>query len=397
MKSILVRYGELTLKGKNKHIFISQLVDNIKSKLKHFDKDKIKFIKDNNSLVIDVEENILNEVIKILKQVFGIYSLSVIEKCEKDVEAITNKIIEIVSKSDKKRFKLEIARKDKSFYMTSSDLKLEIAPRVLRAAGDLIVDVHNPDLKIEILIKKDGVQIFSNRIEGLKGLPVGVSGKALSLLSGGIDSPVSSFLTLKRGMKVDFIHFMTPPHTTPQALEKVFSLAKIISKYNSKKFNLIVCDFSVLLQELQHTTEQSYRITLMRRMFMRIANNIAHSEGHQALITGESLGQVASQTIQSIDVINSVSYLPILRPVLTYDKEEIIVISKFIEAYETSILPFDDVCSMFVPKNPVTKPKRYIAENQEKEIIWEELLNHTMSNNIEKFVFNNGEFEKQEN
>ncbi|ASZ09350.1 tRNA 4-thiouridine(8) synthase ThiI [Mesoplasma chauliocola] len=392
MKSILVRYGELTLKGNNKHMFISKLLDNIKFKLKRFDQSKIKYIKDNNSLVIDVASEILDEILDELKTVFGIYSLSVIEKCEKNVEAVAEKVIEIAKASEFKRFKLEVTRKDKSFLMTSAELKLVLAPMVLKAVGDLIVDVHNPDLKIEIVIKKDGIQIFSKRIEGLKGLPVGVSGKGLSLLSGGIDSPVASFLTMKRGMRVDFIHFMTPPHTSPEALNKVFELAKIVSKYNSKKFNLYVCDFSLLLQELQHMPDESYKITIMRRMFMRIANILAKANGQEALITGESLGQVASQTIQSIDVINSTSDLPILRPVLTFDKEEIILISKFIKSYETSILPFDDVCSMFVPKQPVTKPKRWMADQQENAILWNEILDFTMENKIQKFVFQNGEF-----
>ncbi|ATZ18275.1 tRNA uracil 4-sulfurtransferase ThiI [Mesoplasma melaleucae] len=392
MKSILVRYGELTLKGNNKHMFISKLLDNIKFKLKQFDQSKLKFIKDNNSLVIDVEDTILDQVLNELKTVFGIYSLSVIDKLVKDLEEIGKKVIEIAKNSEFKRFKLEITRKDKSFPMTSAELKLALAPMVLRAVDNLIVDVHNPDLKIEVLVKKDGIQIFSKKIEGLKGLPVGVSGKGLSLLSGGIDSPVASFLTMKRGMHVDFIHFMTPPHTSPEALDKVFKLAKIVSKYNSKKFNLYVCDFSMLLHELQHMPEESYKITIMRRMFMRIANLLAKSNGHEALITGESLGQVASQTIQSIDVINTTSNLPILRPVLTYDKEEIITISKFIESYETSILPFDDACSLFVPKQPVTKPKRWMAEQQENAILWNELLDYTMENKIQKFVFNNGDF-----
>ncbi|AAT75942.1 thiamin biosynthesis protein [Mesoplasma florum L1] len=397
MKSILVRYGELTLKGNNKHMFISKLLDNIKYKLKKFDQSKIKFIKDNNSLVIDAEEEILEDVLEELKTVFGIYSLSVIEKCEKDLDKIAEKIIEIAKKSEYKRFKLEITRKDKSFPMTSADLKLALAPMVLKAVDNLIVDVHNPDLKIEVLVKKDGIQIFSKRIQGLKGLPVGVSGKGLSLLSGGIDSPVASFLTMKRGMHVDFIHFMTPPHTSPEALDKVFELAKIVSKYNSKKFNLYVCDFSMLLQELQHMPEESYKITIMRRMFMRIANKLAKQNGQEALITGESLGQVASQTIQSIDVINSTSELPILRPVLTYDKEEIILISKFIKSYETSILPFDDACSLFVPKQPVTKPKKWMAEQQENAILWNELLDYTMENKIQKFVFWNGSFTEEIN
>jgi thiamine biosynthesis protein ThiI len=369
MKSVLVRYGELTLKKGNRQNFIDKLIQNIKFKLKSY-QEKVILKKDHNSLIIDVEDDYLTQLITDLETVFGIYSLSIVEKAARDLEAIKTKVLAIakLNEANHKTFKLEVSRKDKSFAMTSTEIKQAIAPIVLKETK-MLVDVVHPELKIEIVVKKDHVDIFTSRITALKGLPVGVSGRGLSLLSGGIDSPVASFLTMKRGMKVDFIHFMTPPHTSPEALQKVFALAKQTAKYNFQQFNLYVVDFGLLLQELSHMPDESYKITIMRRMFMRIANKIASLEGQQALITGESLGQVASQTIESMNVINQVSDLPILRPVLTNDKEDIIKISKKINTYDISILPFDDVCSIFVPKNPVTKPKSHRAEIEEKAIL----------------------------
>lgn len=368
MKYILIRYGELTLKGNNRFQFIDKLISNIKFKLKQFDKENIKFIKDHNSLTLEIKDELETQIIEQLKTVFGIYSISIINYVNKDLEQIKKAVLQIAKNSKAKTFKLEVSRKDKSFNYTSIELKQVLATEILKNTNHLSVDVHNPELVIEIVVKKDHVDVFDNRIDGLKGLPVGISDKGLCLLSGGIDSPVSAFLTLKRGMQVDFIHFMTPPHTSYQALDKVFNLAKKLAKYNLSNFKLHICDFNLLLQELQHLIDPSYKITIMRRMFLRIANIIAKNNNNKAIITGESLGQVASQTIQSINVINNVSDLAILRPVITYDKEEIIKIAKFIDTYDTSILPFDDVCSMFVPKDPIIKPKLDIANKLEENI-----------------------------
>lgn len=392
MKYILIRYGELTLKGNNRFQFIDKLISNIKFKLKQFNKEDIKFIKDHNSLTLEIKDELEADVLDQLKTIFGIYSISIINYVSKDLDQIKKAVLEIAKNSKAKTFKLEVSRKDKSFNYTSIELKHILASEILKNTNHLIVDVHNPELVIEIVVKKDHVDVFDNRIDGLKGLPVGISDKGLCLLSGGIDSPVSAFLTLKRGMQVDFIHFMTPPHTSHQALDKVFSLARQLAKYNISNFKLHICNFNLLLQELQHLIDPSYKITIMRRMFLRIANIIAKNNNNKAIITGESLGQVASQTIQSINVINNVSDLPILRPVITYDKEEIIKIAKFIDTYQTSILPFDDVCSMFVPKDPIIKPKLNIATKLEENIFWNELLEETIKNNIKTFVYKNGEF-----
>lgn len=419
MKHLLIRYGELTLKGHNRQIFINKLLQNLKFKLQPFQKG-VTFQKDNNSLILEIDLNQLIDdeqliqkfnledesreeqskkmfqiLIEHVQTVFGIYSLSIIEKTDRDEKSILDGIEKMLEGQPiTGTFKLEVSRKDKSYPATSQELTQKLAPEILKKHPNLKVNLTHPELKLEVVIKKDHADIFSHRLPGAKGLPVGVSGNGLSLLSGGIDSPVASYLAMKRGMKVDFLHFMTPPHTTPEALDKVFKLAAKLAPYDYQNFRLYVCDFGRLLQELNHIPDQSYKIILMRRMFMRIANEIAKNNNQQAIITGESLGQVASQTIESMNVINSTSELVILRPVLTYDKEEIIKIAEHIKTYETSILPFDDVCSMFVPANPVTKPRLRKAEFNEKELLWKELLTYTLENLITEYRWQKDHFEK---
>ncbi|AXK51382.1 tRNA uracil 4-sulfurtransferase ThiI [Spiroplasma alleghenense] len=391
MKHILVRYGELTLKGSNRNFFINKLMQNIKFKLKPY-REEIVFIKSHNSLKIDLnDDKLLKPVLDNLTDVFGIYSLSVVDEVENDIEKIAQLALKIAKEAKTGTFKLEVERKDKTFPMTSQEIKQILAKEILMNTDNLKVDVHNPDTKMEVIVKNDKTYIFTSRINALKGLPVGVSGKGICMLSGGIDSPVAAFLAMKRGMQVDFLHFMTPPHTTPEALDKVFSLTKKISRFNQNTFSLYICDFGLLLQELMHIKDESYRITLMRRMFIRIGNKLAATINAKAIITGEALGQVASQTIESIGVIDEVTNIPIIRPVVTFDKEEIIKISKQIDTYETSILPFDDVCSMYVPKNPVTKPRSYRAEQQEEQIMWQELLEFTIKNSIKHYIVREGE------
>jgi thiamine biosynthesis protein ThiI len=397
MKTIIVRYGELTLKGKNRDYFITKLIRNIKFKLRD-EKEKIKYIKDHNSLAIEVHESeLVDVVVKKLQDVFGIYSLSISERVSTDVDEIKSKSLEIANSFPKgTTFKLEVARKDKQFPVSSIDLKRDVAAYILTNTEHLTVDVHSPDNQIDIVVKHDGVFIFTSRIWARKGLPVGVSGTGISLISGGIDSPVASYLTLKRGMLVQFLHFMTPPHTTPEALQKVFDLVAKVAPYNQASFSLFVFDFNDILTELRHMKEESYRITIMRRMFMRIANRLAKAIGADALITGESLGQVASQTIESMNVINVTSELPILRPVITYDKEEIIKISKEIDTYDISIRPFDDVCSMYVPDKPTTKPKLSVAEDIENDLMYNQLIDLAMQTKIKQFIWKDGEwFEKE--
>lgn len=390
MKNILIRYGELTLKGNNKNLFINKLIQNIKYKLKQY-KQFMSYKKDYNSLTITVDKTILDEVMIILKNIFGIYSISVVDIIEKNEESILNQTLKIATLFSEGSFKIEVERKDKSFSINSNDLKIKIATNILKKTSQLKVDIHKPQNVISVIIKNDGAYIFTSRVTAAKGLPVGISGKGISLLSGGIDSPVASYLAMKRGLHIDFLHFITPPHTTNEALNKVFQLTKQLAKYNQSNFELYVCDFSIILRELMHIKEESYRITLMRRIFIRIANKLAFKIKAQTIITGESLGQVASQTIESINVINETSTVSILRPLITFDKEEIIDIAKKIETFAISILPFDDVCSLYVPKNPITKPKSYVAQEQEKNLLLDELIEHTLNKSIKSYILKSGE------
>ncbi|AKX33822.1 thiamine biosynthesis protein ThiI [Spiroplasma litorale] len=398
MINILIRYGELTLKGNNKQMFINKLIRNIKIKLKDY-KELLTFKKDTKSLVIELsDENFLNLVINILENIFGIYSISIVEIVSNNEQDILAKTLEVANKLTEGTFKIEVKRVDKSFKIGSQELKIKIASNILSNTNHLKVDVKKPNSQINVVIKNTGTQIFVDRINCSKGLPVGISGKGLSLLSGGIDSPVASYLAMKRGLSVSYIHFMTPPHTSKKALDKVFQLSKKLQRYNTNDFELLVCDFGDILKELMHIKEESYRITLMRRIFIKLANKICLRKRIKCLITGESLGQVASQTIESINTINSVSTLPILRPLITMDKEEIIDISKKIDTYETSILPFDDVCSLYVPKNPVTKPKIFVAEDLEKDLLLDELIDYTIEKKISTYFWKDGELsEKKEN
>lgn len=386
VKVIIIRYDELVLKGKVVRFnFIKQLKNNIIINLKEFEGLKYQ------SYFTHTEISNFNlsdwEAIKEkLNKVFGISNFSLVSKLPKDFDLVKQTISDLVKKdsTSAKTFKLIVKRNDKSFNFSSRTIIEELATVIL-ANSKLKVDVQDPDLKIFLTVNTDAIYFYTNKIEGAKGLPVGSSGKVLLLLSGGIDSPVAAWKLMKRGLEVHFLHFATPPVTSEEALNKVKSLIKILQPYNSNKATLYLCDFLTLQNELMHTSLPSYRITLMRRMFIKIANQLAEKLGIIAIATGESVGQVASQTLDSINVINHVSKLPILRPLITDDKLEIINVATKINTYQTSILPFDDCCSLFVPKNPITQPKLEVAQKLEQEL--QEIINleeliQTTSNKI---------------
>ncbi|WP_339022990.1 tRNA uracil 4-sulfurtransferase ThiI [Spiroplasma endosymbiont of Crioceris asparagi] len=396
MKTILIRYGELTLKGNNRDIFIDQLIKNIKFKLKPY-KESLTYIKDHNSLELEmIDESKIEVICNIVKNIFGIYSYSIAEKISySNTEKIIDTVVESAKIIKNRTFKVNVVRKDKTFPIKSDEFKLDLAKNILQKYDNLKVDVKNPEVEIQVLIKQKKAYVFSEKHDCVKGLPVGTGGKAISLISGGIDSPVASFLSLKRGLQVDFLHFMTPPHTTKEAVDKVFDLIKAIAKYNTNNSSFYLCDFSTILKELMHIKDESYRITIMRRVFLIIANKLSEKIGASAIITGDSLGQVASQTIESMSVISEVSEKIILRPLITFDKEEIIKIAKQINTYETSILPFDDVCSMYVPKKPVIKPKLKQALIQEEGLIIEEMVEYVINNCITRYYLKDGEWNEE--
>lgn len=376
---IIIRYGELTTKGKNRISFIKQLKMNIKYALRDYQEIKIVDFHDRMEL-INLTFSMITDVINILVKIFGISSLSPAFKISKNIEILAEKVILLISQQDLtniKTFKLLVSRGDKHFSLNSEQIVTNIAAIILKKTN-LKVDVINPDLKINIKVNKNDIYLFADKIACLGGFPVGSSGKVLLLLSGGIDSPVAAYKLMKRGLQVQYLHFATPPFTSPAALKKVVSLVEILAPYNANSKNLYICNFTNLQNELTHIGKENYRIILMRRMFIRIANLFAKKHKIQALATGEAIAQVASQTLASINAINAVSSLPILRSLITEDKADIISVAKKIGTFETSILPFADCCSLFVPKNPVTQPRIKVCQFLETElqqlIDWEQIL-----------------------
>lgn len=372
--TIIVRYDELVLKSKSvKSNFIRQLKNNIKKSLKDYPNLNYKTFYNHIEISnLDVKDwKIIKDK---LTKVFGISNFSLVLKFPKNFSLIKNTILNLIEQENSQatNFKLFIKRNDKSFNLSSRTMIEELAKIILENTN-LKVNVREPELKIFLDVSTDAIYYYTNKIEGAKGLPVGTSGKVLLLLSGGIDSPVAGWRLMKRGLEVSFLHFATPPVTSKEALQKVEDLIKILKPYNNDAANLYLCDFLVLQNELMHTSLPSYRITLMRRMFVKIANQLAANLGIIAIATGDAIGQVASQTLDSINVINQASILPILRPLITNDKLEIINLANKINTYQTSILPFDDCCSLFVPKKPVTQPQLAVADKLEQEL--QELIN----------------------
>jgi len=363
---LYIKYGELTLKGKNKKLFINCLYKNIKSSLSNFKNIEIAKKFDHMMISSKTSDN-EEEIIGILKRVSGISNIIKCYTCKSNLKDIYQCIKDNLNFSSG-TFKVVTKRIDKTFPSQSNKINCDIGGMVLDDYKDLKVDIHKPDHIINIEVKKPNSYIYFDKIKGCGGFPLGINGKVLVLISGGIDSPVAASLLIKKGFTVDFLTFTTPPHTNPKSLEKVKKLVKILTT-NLYKPKLYICNFTNLQNELAHMSIKSYQITLMRRFFFRIARDLARKYKYDAIATGESLGQVASQTIESMNTIqNAASDIVILRPLLTYDKNEIIDIAIKIGTYETSIEPYIDCCALFVPKNPATKPTIHTAEMLEKEL-----------------------------
>ncbi len=376
---IYLKYGELTLKGKNRDEFAKLAYQNLKYALKEFSLE----IKKNydNVVISHFEDDMLSSIIDIATQVPGFTNLAIAYVVDKNMDVLWEQMHSLLSNESGSTFKVITKRKDKKFPLNSDEINREIATKILINHPDLKVDIHNPQIKINIEVNEKIIFYFK-KIPCANGLPIGIDGKVLMLLSGGIDSCVASHLLMKRGLHVDFITFITPPHTSEQALEKVKELASIVTcNKRLQSYRLFICNFTKVQDELTHIDKESYRITLLRRSFLRIATKIANTYHYDALATGESLGQVASQTIDSMNTISQATDKLILRPLITFDKNEIIEIAKKINTYETSILPYCDSCTLFAPKNPTTKPKIEIVTDLENKL---DLLS-----SIEELVYNN--------
>lgn len=385
MKSaIIIRYCEIHLKGKNRGYFEKLLKDNIKKSLKSIPHTFT--CMHSRYLIEDFSESDYFLISKKLKKIAGIHSFSKAIVVNNDLDEITSAVLSL-TKDKKGTFKIETNRADKTFSLSSMETSRELGGRVLdNYSNNLKVNVKNPDLTVNIDIREDGKTfVYSEIVACLSGMPVGSAGKGLLLISGGIDSPVAGYMMEKRGMKLDCLHFHSFPYTGDAAKQKVIDLAEKIGEYNGG-INLYVVSFTHIQEAIHKNCPEEFMITLMRRFMMRIAERLAKNLKSQAIITGESLGQVASQTIESITSSNSVVSMPVLRPLIAFDKLDIIEISKKINTYETSILPYEDCCTVFLPKFPVIKPNLKKVEALEKNLNVEELIDEAFKN-IEKIIF----------
>lgn len=381
MKVIIIRYGEIFLKGNNRKFFEDVLVRNIKKSLAGFKFD-FKRITGRYEISNFDEEN-LKSIIEKLKKVFGIHSMSVAEKIETDEKAICE-AVKLIDMRDK-TFRVTTKRASKIFPIHSMDFNCQLGGVILDAYPSAKVDLHNPQVEIKVDIRENGyTYISTSDIKGAEGMPYGTAGKGLLLLSGGIDSPVAGYYMGKRGLTVEAIHFHSYPYTSELAREKVLSLAKKMCDYLGGSMKIHIVSVTHIQEEIHKNCDPDYMITLLRRMMMRISQNIAIQNGAEALVTGESLGQVASQTLQSIFVTNSVVSMPVFRPLIGFDKLDIMDVAQKIGTYDISILPYEDCCTVFLPKNPVTKPKLERVAREEAKIDVAKLLE--ISLNSEEIV-----------
>lgn len=352
--TVLVRYGEIGLKGNNRHLFEKRLVKNIGQCIgKHISDAKI--VLERGRIFIEIRDEKLDELILLLKNIPGIFSVSPSIRCESNLESMETVIANVAKNAKVQTFKVEVSRPNKQFPMTSPQLAAELGGIALRANPRLNVDVHHPELIIEVEVREE-TYIFTERISGLGGMPYGTAGRALSLFSGGIDSPVATYMMARRGTEVSLLHFHSAPFTGPLSEKKVEDLATVIAKYTGKvrltKVNILEIQKAIK----EHCPEEEMTI-LSRCFMMKIATKIAEKEKCSAVITGESIGQVASQTMESISVTSAMTNYPVFRPLIASDKSEIIKTAKEIGTFEISILPYEDCCTIFLPPHVVTKPR----------------------------------------
>lgn len=389
---ILVRFGEMTLKKKNYNTFLKAIKNNIKRKLKKFANLELKEARHRLYIILNGHDQ--DEVLNELNTVVGLSSYSLCKKVDKDFDLIADSAIEIINyeKYNKKiTFKVETNRSDKSFAYNSLEISREVSKRILPKVPGLVVDVHNPELVLSIDFRTEGVFVYTSSHPGLGGYPGGMAGTGLVMMSGGIDSPVASFLTIKKGVNVKAIHFYSPPHTSVMSLQKVIDLCERLCHYTPNgKMDLLIVPFTEIQEKIYRSVDEPYIITIMRRIMYKIAHQVCLEQGIDSIINGESIGQVASQTIESMRVVNEVTNIPILRPLLTYDKTEIMDIARKIKTYDISIRPYDDCCTIFIPKHPVIKPTISKALREEAKCEFDQEITKAIQN-IEVIKLNDKE------
>ena len=384
---ILIKNGELTLKGLNRANFEDALIKNIKRRLRNLGEVNIR--KAQSAIYIEpkTEDFDFEEALERVKLIFGIAAFSRACVCEKDMEDILSKSVEYLKSTMEniRTFKVEAKRSDKRFPLTSPEICRELGGALLSAFPHLKVDVHNPDRTVFVEIRDFNAYVRAEQIQGAGGLPVGTAGTASILISGGIDSPVAAWTMAKRGLRLNAIHFASPPYTSKRAELKVRTLLSKVARY-SGSINLCIVPFTEIQEKISECCPEDFFTLIMRRMMMRIAEKIARDNGSLALITGESLGQVASQTLQALVTTDNVANMPVLRPLIGMDKEEIIRISRNIDTFETSILPYEDCCTVFTPKHPKTRPTIELCEAAEKDLPIDQLIEKAIAEAEYSFI-----------
>ena len=379
---ILIRYGELSLKKTNRKQFTNRITNHIKRALKEY-KD-LTFESRGLRFYIMLNNHDSEPIIEILKKIPGLYSFSVVSRCESKLEDIYEMAKELVLKeiaSGKKTFKVETNRGDKNFPLTSIEITKEVSRYLFRNIEGLKADVHNPDFILNLDVRLEGTFIFTNTYMGLGGLPAGCLGKTMLMVSGGIDSVVAGYLAIKKGMSIEAVHFAAPPYTSDMAVQKVIDLLEVISPYSEYLgINLHIVPFTEIQKAIYDHTRDDYCITIMRRMMYRITERLANKLGALAIVNGENVGQVASQTLESMNTIESVATIPVIRPLATFDKQDIVDISVKIKTYDISILPYEDCCTVFVPKHPQIKPQLETSIKEESKIDFEPMIERAIEN-----------------
>ena len=376
---LLVRYGELTLKGTNRKMFVNQLKDNVKRALIPLRGYHLKGKRDRMYIELSPEADI-NEIIQRLSKVYGIKSISPVIKIDKNEEKINQSAIQLSHDFEKgSTFKVDVKRVDKSFRLDTYELQRQVGGAILKENNNITVNVKNPDYEIKIEVRMDAIYIYEKVIAGAGGLPVGTGGKTLLMLSGGIDSPVAGIEVMKRGVTVEAIHFHSPPFTSEKAKDKVIELTRILAeRVGPIKLHLV--PFTEIQKQINKVVHPRYTMTSTRRMMMRISDKVVHQINANAIVNGENLGQVASQTLKSMYAINHVTATPVLRPLLTLDKEDIIKKAKELGTFGTSIQPYEDCCTIFTPKNPVTEPDFDKVVKYESVFNFDEMIENAVEN-----------------
>ncbi len=384
-KIIIIKYGELTTKKDNIGLFLSALKTNVENSLSGMN-THINF--DKGRMFVEAHENNYDKVLEKLQKVFGIHEINIGYKIENDYEILKKDLVNAVKDRNFTTFKVETKRSNKKFLKNSMEISKELGAVILTNIENKKVDVNNPELLINVEVRLDAFYFYFDKVNGAGGYPVGTLGKGILMLSGGIDSPVAGYLCAKRGVKLEALYFESPPHTSIEAKNKVKKLAEILAEYNGN-IKLHVVNFTDIQEAIYKNIPHEYLVTIMRRMMYRIATQIAKHNRCKIIVNGESIGQVASQTLTSMSVINAVTDIPVIRPVACFDKLEIIDIANKIKTFETSILPYEDCCTIFVPKHPVINPELSKCISYEELIPYKALINDAIKNHEIILISNN--------